>query len=159
MGLQVGIDDIAHVDGVQVVGPRMENLETLVLDLLLPVPLNILFQEGKGGLVGLDRVVQVVFQDFFRLAEETTDSFNARGGLQILSVDHLVEVLLQSGDGRALLKTNHLKHTQHYSFEALQVPVLVDDLVDDSSLEHLMNLQRPQVNQVVHVVDGLGVFH
>ena len=44
-------------------------------------------------------------------------------------------------------------------FETFEVPVLIDDLVDHSCLEDLVRLVGEQVDQVVHVVDGLRILH
>ena len=43
--------------------------------------------------------------------------------------------------------------------EALQVPVLIDDCVDNAREEYLLRFVCKQIHQVVHLVDGLEVGH
>ena len=65
----------------------MQHLEALVLDLLLPVPFDVVLEEVKRGLVRLDGIAEVVFDDWLALSQECTNCFDARRALQILRVD------------------------------------------------------------------------
>jgi len=62
----------------------MQHLEALVLDLLFPVPLNIVLEELERRLVRLDRVAEVVLRDGLAFSQERTDRLDARRALQIL---------------------------------------------------------------------------
>ena len=43
----------------------MKNLETFVLDVLFSVSLDILFEELKAALIGLDWIAEIIFVDGF----------------------------------------------------------------------------------------------
>jgi len=77
LSLEVGVDDVLHIDGVEVVRPWMEDLEALVLDLLLSVSFNITSEEVESGLVGLDGVAEVVLGDWLALPQEGADCLDA----------------------------------------------------------------------------------
>lgn len=87
LSLEVGIDDVLHIDGVEVVRPRMKDLEALVLDLLLPVSFDVTSEELESGLVGLDRVAEVVLSDWLALPQEGADRLDAGGTLKILRIN------------------------------------------------------------------------
>lgn len=84
MTFKICVDDVFHVYRVEVVCPRMQHLEALVLDLLFPVPLNIVLEELERRLVRLDRVAEVVLHDRLAFSQERTDCLDARRALQIL---------------------------------------------------------------------------
>ena len=87
LALKVGVDDVLHVDGVEVVGPWVEDLEALVLDLLLPVSFNITSEELESRLIGLDRVAEIVFSNWLALPQEGADGLDAGGTLEILRIN------------------------------------------------------------------------
>jgi len=93
---QICVDDVFHVYRVEVVCPRMQHLEALVLDLLFPVSLNIVLEELERRLVRLDRVAEVVLHDGLAFSQECADRLDARRALQILRVDQLFEILVES---------------------------------------------------------------
>lgn len=68
-------------------------------------------------------------------------------------------MLVELDRGWQGLKLHGLEDPGEDGSVALEVPVLIDDLVDHSCLEDLVRLVSEEVNQVVHVVDGLGVLH
>lgn len=75
---QVVVDNVLHVNCIEVVSPWMEDLEALVLDSLLSVSLNVVVEEGEGSLVSLDWVVQVVLGIvLLGVPQELTDSLYA----------------------------------------------------------------------------------
>ena len=78
--LKVVVNNIFHIYGIQIIGPWMEDLEALMLDTLIDIPLNIVPEELESSLVCLDWVAQVVFVHLFLLwvSQETTDGFDAR---------------------------------------------------------------------------------
>ena len=47
------------------------------------------------------------------------------------------------------------KNSHENLFETLEVPVLVDDSVDDSGKEDLLSLVCEEVHKVMHLVDSL----
>ena len=74
---------------------RAMHLEALVLDLLFPVPLNVVLEELERRLVRLDRVAEVVLHDGLAFSQECADRLDARRALQILRVDQLFEILVE----------------------------------------------------------------
>ena len=118
----------------------MKNLEALVLDLLLSVSLDVLLQELKRRLVSLDRVSQVILNDGLWFSQETANGLDAGSRLQVLSVYHLVDVLLQPHRGRTLVQTDFLEDAHKYCLESLEIPVLIDDLMNNTGLEDLVHL-------------------
>lgn len=135
----------------------MEYLEALVLNFLFPVTLNVTFQEIKSCLVGLDWVTEVIFEDWFGFSQERSNCFDAGRALEILRIDHLLEVLVHADTGRQLLELEVLKDPGEHRSESLEIPVLIDDLVDDARLEHLVRFVCKQIHEIVHLVDGLCV--
>ena len=76
LSLKIWIDDVFHIYLVKIIGPWMQNLEALILDLLVSVSLDIGSQEVKGSLICLDGVSQVILRDFFWLSKVRTNSFD-----------------------------------------------------------------------------------
>jgi hypothetical protein len=77
---QVVVNDVLHVNGIQVIGPWVENLEALVLDALLSISFYIVLQELEAGLVGLDWVAKVILvHRLLMVSQEATNSFDAGG--------------------------------------------------------------------------------
>lgn len=159
LSLQIGVDNILHVNGVEIVGPRMQHLEALMLDLLFPVSFNVTFEEVKRRLVRLDGVAQIIFDNWLVLPQERADRLDARRTLQILRIDELLNVLVELDGGGQSLQLHGLQEPIEHRPIAFKVPVLINDLVNDSCLEDLVRLVGEQVDQVVHVIDGLWVLH
>jgi hypothetical protein len=138
----------------------MENLEALVLDLLISVSLDVSFQGLEGGLVGLDWVAQIVFSDrFLVVSQEATNCLDAGCRLEILAIYKLVQLFFNLKSSRKFFETKVLHDSHESALESLEVPVLVNDLVDDSSLEHLHSLVGEEVDKVVHGVQFFMVIH
>ena len=135
----------------------MQHLEALVLDLLVSVTLNVTLEEVERGLVSLDGIAKIVLENGLGFSQERSNGLDARRALQVLRVDHLLEVLVQSDTRWQLLELEVLKDSREHCSESLEIPVLVDDLVDHSRLEHLVRFIGKQVDKVVHLVDGLRV--
>jgi len=141
LSLQIGVNDIFHINLIKIVGPWMQNLEALIFDLLFAVPLNVGSEEIEGGLISLDWVLQVVFDNILLLSQEGSDGFDARSRLQVLAIDELLDVLVEVLNLWIVLLNPHLlKDSNEDCSVSLKVPVLVDDLMDNTSLEHLVCL-------------------
>ena len=111
---------------------------------------QVLLDELEVGLVGADRVEQVVLHDvFLGVADERANGFNARGALQVLVLDLLVDQLHR---GLVAAHAQGVEDAHEHLLEALEVPVLVDGRVDDPRREHLLRLEGEQENEVVHRV-------
>jgi len=76
----------------------VQDLEALVANLLLSVSLNVILEELVGGLVSLDRVAQIILIDSLILSQERSDGFDARGTLQVLTIDLLFNVCIKVFD-------------------------------------------------------------
>lgn len=161
LALKLGINNVFHIDLVEVVGPWMQHLEALILDVLLAVAQDVSLQEIERGLVGFDGVLKVVLIgiDVFVLAQECSDRFDTRRTLHVLEGDSL---LYQSVHGSGLRRAGQLEfleNSHENRAESFEVPILVDDLMDDACLEDLVALVGEEEYEVVHVVYGLGIFH
>jgi len=60
LSFEIVVNDVFNVDCVKIIGPRMQYLEAFVLDILLSVSLNVLPEELKGTLIGLDWIAEVI---------------------------------------------------------------------------------------------------
>lgn len=160
LSLQIGVNDIFHINLIKIVGPWMQNLEALIFDLLFAVPLNVGSEEIEGGLISLDWVLQVVFDNILLLSQEGSDGFDARSRLQVLAIDELLDVLVEVLNLWIVLLNPHLlKDSNEDCSVSLKVPVLVDDLMDNTSLEHLVCLVYEQIHEIVHIIDLLSILH
>lgn len=91
---EVIVHDIFEVDLIEIVGPRVEHGEALVLDALLAVLLDIFLEELEVSLIGVDRVAKIISIDRLLLvANERANGLDARAGLQILGLDREIEDL------------------------------------------------------------------
>ena len=157
---EVVVHNVLHIHSIQIVSPRVEHLEAFVLDLLFSVPFDIVLQELKGGLVGLDGVAQVVIVDgLLVVSQERSNGLDAGGALKVLAVDLLFNELFQVLAAHVAGKTQNLHDSHHGALETLKVPVLIDDLVDDSGLEDLLYLVSEEEHQVVQLRNLLVVVH
>ena len=129
-------------------------------NVLVSVPLDVISEELEGCLVSFDRVGQIISINLLGLfPQERSNSLDAAGTLHVLRIDQFFEMLLQILCLWSVFHIDLLQDSHEHCLESFQVPVLVDDLVDDSSLEHLVNFVSEKIQQVVHVVDGLSVRH
>lgn len=136
----------------------MKNLEALVVHLLLSESFDIFSDEGEISLVGLDWVAQVILVDLFLVvSEERADGLDAGRALQVLGGKELVEVLLERRAASVGAHVQELEDSHEDLFEALEVPVLVNNGVNDSGKEDLLSLVCKQIEKVVHLVDGFNV--
>ena len=88
----------------------MQNLEALVRNVLNSISFDIFFQELELGLIGLDRVGQIISVDFLGLlSQERSDSFDTGRALHILGIDQFVEILFHFLSG-AILQIHFIKH-------------------------------------------------
>ena len=76
-----------------------------------------------------------------------------------MTIDLLLNKFFQAYASRIVAQTKQAHNSKHGAFETLQVPVLVDDLVDDSGLEHLLYLVSEQEHQVVQLRNLAVVFN
>jgi len=125
--------------------------ETLVLDALGAVLLDVGLNELEVGLVGVHRVAEVVLVDgLLRVADESADGLNAGAGLQILSLNGKIK---KASDFVVIAGTNLAQYADENLLEALKVPVLVNASVDDARVEDLLGLHGEEVTQVVDGVE------
>lgn len=120
----------------------MQDLEALVSNLLLSVSLNIILEELVSGLVSLDWVAQIILIDGLVLSQKGANCLDTRGTLQVLTIDLLLNVSVKILDRDCILDLDLFKDSHDHSPEAFQVPVLIDDLMDHSCLEDLVDLLR-----------------
>jgi hypothetical protein len=129
-------------------------------NILISVSLDIISQKLESCLVCLDWIGQIVGVNFLGLLpEERSNSLDAGRTLHILTINELVKILFHVCSLWRVFDVDFFKDSQQNGLESLEVPVLVDDLVDHASLENLMDLVGEQVHQIVHVVDGLSILH
>ena len=137
----------------------MKNLETFVLDVLVSVPLDVGLEELIGGLISLDWVSEIVLGDLFGLSQERSNGFDARGTLEILAIDQLFDVFVEVFSLWTLSDSHLLENSHQDGSVSFEVPVLVDNLVDYSSLENLVCFVNEKVHEIVHIVDFFCIFH
>ena len=70
MSLKVRVDNVFHINGVEVISPRMENLEALVANVLISVSFDVGLEEFIGGGVCADRVAQIILRNWLLLSKE-----------------------------------------------------------------------------------------
>ena len=129
-----------------------------MLHLLLSEPHDVFLDEQEVGLVGLDGVPQIVLLDWlFRVSQVRRQNPDAGRRLQVLGVIDLVEKLLDRSDHHLGSDVKHFQDPRKNLLEALKVPVLVDDGVNDGIVKDLMSLLRQQEHQVVHRVDSVSI--
>lgn len=156
---QIVVDDIFEIDVIEFVSPWMKNLEAFVIHVLLSESLDILLDELKISLVGLDWVAEIILVDgLLVISQEGTNGLDARSTLKILRAKKLVKVLLERRSASVGTDFKELKNSHEDLLEALEIPVLVDDGVNNSGVEDLLSLVGEQVHEVVHLVDCLSIF-
>jgi hypothetical protein len=133
----------------------VEDLEALVLDSLVAESADVFSDEFEVALVDVHRVGEVILLHvLLRIADELADSFNARGTLVVLELD----VVVQDLDELVRAADSHgLEDADQAHLEALKVPVLVDDGVDNVGSENLLGFLSQKEAEVVHHVDSLVV--
>ena len=118
----------------------MQDLEALVSNLLFSISLNIVLEELVCGLVSFNWIAQIILIDGFVLSQKGSNCLDTGGTLQVLTINLFLNVGIEVLDGDGVLDLDLLKDSHDDCSEAFQVPVLVDDLVNHSCLEHLVDL-------------------
>jgi len=96
----------------------MKNLEALMLDVLFSVSNDILREEFKSCLVSFDWVAKIIIINLFLVvSKELTNGFDAWCALQILGVEHFVNVFFERVCSRKILEVQFLKDSQKSDFE------------------------------------------
>lgn len=67
---KIRVNDIFHVHLIKIISPWMKNLETLILDVLVSISLNVGLEEIIGCLIRFDGISQVILGDLFWLSKE-----------------------------------------------------------------------------------------
>lgn len=68
-------------------------------------------------------------------------------------------MLLEGLTARCRVHLECRENAHEHLFETLEVPVLIDDGVDDTREENLLRFVSEQIHQVVHLVNCLKVQH
>ena len=77
---QIVVHDVFKVDFVEVVGPWVQHREALVLYALSAVLLDVFLQELELGLIGVDRVAEIILVDgLLGVTDEGADGLDAGG--------------------------------------------------------------------------------
>ena len=102
-------------------------------DILFSILLDVVFEELNGGLISSDGIVQVILIDnLVGVSQERSDGLDARGTVKILGVQELLDILFKIENARECFDIEHFHDPHESSFESLKVPVLIDDLMDNS---------------------------
>jgi len=119
----------------------MENLEALVVHVLGSESLNVFLNEFEIGLIGLDWVGEIILNNVLLLvSEEWTNGLNAWGTLKVLRSQELVKMASKRNTASFGINFEEFKDSHEYLFETFEVPVLVNDGMDDSWEEDLLSL-------------------
>lgn len=82
---KIVIHDVLEINLVQIVSPRVEDGEALMVDALSTILQDIITDEGEVRFIGLNRVKEVVLNELFLVvANKRADGLDARGALEIL---------------------------------------------------------------------------
>ena len=65
LSFKVVVDNVLHVNCIKVVGPRVEDLKALMLNVLFSISFNVFPEKFKRGLVSLDRIAQIIIVNLF----------------------------------------------------------------------------------------------
>jgi hypothetical protein len=76
-----------------------------------------------------------------------------------LTINELVEIFLHVLSLWSVFDIDLFQNSNKDCLESLEVPVLVNDLVDDSGLEYLVDFVSEKIHKVMHIVDSLCIFH
>jgi hypothetical protein len=76
-----------------------------------------------------------------------------------LTINELVQIFLHVLSLWSVFDIDLFQNSDKDCFESLEVPVLVNDLVDDSGLEDLMNFVSEKIHKVMHIIDRLCILH
>jgi len=76
-----------------------------------------------------------------------------------LNIDLFFQPLLQRSKLLLVAHVEVLSNSAECAFESFEVPVLIDDLVDDSGLEYLARFVGEKEHEVVHFVELFLVAH
>tara|TARA_B110000285_G_C15106623_1_gene608414 strand:- start:608 stop:1201 length:594 start_codon:yes stop_codon:yes gene_type:complete len=64
---KIGVNDVFHINRFKIISPRVQDLETLVRNVLISISLNVFLQELESSLVSLYWVSEIVSIDFLGL--------------------------------------------------------------------------------------------
>ena len=86
--LKIVVDDVFHVNCIKIICPWVENLEALVLDSLLSISFDIVFEMLESCLVSLDWVAEIILIDsLLVVSQEPSNCLDARCRLEVLTVN------------------------------------------------------------------------
>ena len=68
-------------------------------------------------------------------------------------------MLLEGRSGSVDTNFEHLDDSHKDLLESFEIPVLINDSMDDSREENLLGLVSEKIHEVVHLIDGLKVTH
>lgn len=157
---QTVVHNVFEINRVQFIGPWVEYLEAFVIHILISESLDVFFDELEISLVCLDRVAQVILINSFSVvSQERANGLDARGTLQILRSQKLIEMFLERVAVSISTDFKSLKNSHEDLLEAFQVPILVNDGVDDPREEDLLGFVGKQVHKVVHLVDCFKILN
>ena len=130
---QIVVNNIFEIDGVKLVGPWMQNLEALMVHVLLPESFNIFLDEFKVSLISLNWVAQVILVDSLSVvSKERSNGLDAGCALQVLGGKQLVKMLFEGGATSIGADLKHLKDSHEDLFETFEVPVLINNSMNNS---------------------------
>ena len=130
---QIVVHDVFEVYGVELVGPWVQDLETLVVHVLGSESLDVFLDELEVGLVRLDRIAQIILVNgLLVVTKERANGLDARCALQVLRCEQLIKVLFKRLPGGRSIHLERREDAHEHLLESLEVPVLVDDGVDDA---------------------------
>jgi len=130
----------------------VENLEALVLDSLVTESGDVFTDEFKITLINMNGVSKVILlYGFLGVADKLSDGLDARRTLMVLQFDVLIEYF---DEAVGATDSHNFENADHYHFKSFQIPVLVDDGVDDVGSENLLSFASKKEAEVVHHVNG-----
>jgi hypothetical protein len=125
-----------------------------MVHVLLSEAFDVFLNKLEVGLVRLDRVGQIILVDLLAVVtQEAADGLDAGGALKVLRSEQFIQVLLEGGTARVRGNLQSLEDAEEDLLEALEVPVLIDDGVDNAGEEDLLGLVGEEVHEIVQKVD------
>ena len=79
--------------------------------------------------------------------------------MEILGFDHFFENLLKLINTTLVADVEGLNDSHECAFKAFHIPVLIDDLEDNSALENLGGLISKQKHNVMHLTDLVAILN
>lgn len=131
-----------------------------MIHVLFSESLDIFFNKKEISLVSFNWVAEIIFVDIFLvISQEWTDCLDARCWLQILWSQKLIKVLLERGSRGVNTHFKHLNDSHENLLESFEVPILIDNSVNNSWKEDLLSFVSEKIHKVVHLIDGFKVTH